>query len=238
MQRTRKPRGHPSTSRASRVSSDSQDRTRRLPGRWPAVPALDQEESCGNEAFNHVGSGRGPVEPHAPAGAPAPAIGWPTSGRCWRSSRSSRPRPDGRPSAVLALRPASAAEAEVPSRFVRSRCDRVTPRSPRSRTRMTPSSWSRFSRPRSMGQPLERRAGTADAILTDDPWSTSMSGVPDARRARSPADLQFAQAYDPNQALDGYVCGLHGGRRRRDGAARHAHRGLDGRLPGDDRSAR
>lgn len=54
------------------------------------------------------------------------------------------------------------------------------------------------------GTTLLRQSWDGDAFLTDDAWSASMNGFL-TKVGRTPPDLQVAQAYDPEQALDASV---------------------------------
>jgi hypothetical protein len=52
------------------------------------------------------------------------------------------------------------------------------------------------------GTALQLQSWNGGGILTDDAWSTSMTAFLKGA-GKTAADLQVAQAYDPNQALDG-----------------------------------
>lgn len=54
------------------------------------------------------------------------------------------------------------------------------------------------------GTALQRQSWDGDVFLTDDAWSTSMNAFL-TKEAKSPPDLQVAQAYDPEQVLDASV---------------------------------
>ncbi len=54
------------------------------------------------------------------------------------------------------------------------------------------------------GTPLEIQSWTGDALLADDPWSTSITTFL-ADNGKVPADLAVAQGYDPSQVLEGSV---------------------------------
>jgi hypothetical protein len=54
------------------------------------------------------------------------------------------------------------------------------------------------------GTTLETQSSTGDGILSDDAWSTSMTSFLTSV-GKTGTDLQFAQAYDPSQVLDGGV---------------------------------
>ena len=58
------------------------------------------------------------------------------------------------------------------------------------------------------GIPLQVQSWTGDTILTDDAWSTSVTGFLTAN-GKTPEDLRVAQAFDPTQALDGSVGVYH-----------------------------
>ena len=51
---------------------------------------------------------------------------------------------------------------------------------------------------------LQPQSWDGDGLLTDDPWSTSITSFLTAA-CKIPADLHVAQAYDPNQAIDAAV---------------------------------
>ena len=52
--------------------------------------------------------------------------------------------------------------------------------------------------------PLQVQSWTGDSVLSDDTWSTSLTAFL-AQAGRIQADLRVAQAFDPNQGLDGSV---------------------------------
>jgi len=54
------------------------------------------------------------------------------------------------------------------------------------------------------GAALQVQSWTGDSVLTDDSFSTSLTGSL-TKAGKTPEDLRFAQAYDPTQALDGSV---------------------------------
>ncbi len=54
------------------------------------------------------------------------------------------------------------------------------------------------------GTPLEIQSWTGDALLADDPWSTSITTFL-ADHGKLPADLEVAQGYDASQVLEGSV---------------------------------
>lgn len=54
------------------------------------------------------------------------------------------------------------------------------------------------------GTALQVQSWKGDGVLTDDAWSTSMTTFLTSS-GKTAADLQVAQAYDPNQALDGSI---------------------------------
>ena len=54
------------------------------------------------------------------------------------------------------------------------------------------------------GTALQVQSWTGDTILTDDAWSTSVTGFLTAS-GKTQQDLRVAQAFDPTQALDGSV---------------------------------
>jgi hypothetical protein len=54
------------------------------------------------------------------------------------------------------------------------------------------------------GSALQAQSWNGDGLLTDDPWSTSMTAFLTAS-CKLPADLHVAQSYDPNEALDASI---------------------------------
>jgi hypothetical protein len=54
------------------------------------------------------------------------------------------------------------------------------------------------------GSALQVQSWNGDGLLTDDPWSTSMTAFLTAS-CKLPADLHVAQSYDPNEALDASI---------------------------------
>jgi hypothetical protein len=54
------------------------------------------------------------------------------------------------------------------------------------------------------GSALQVQSWNGDGLLTDDPWSTSMTAFLTAS-CKVPADLHVAQSYDPNEALDASI---------------------------------
>ena len=54
------------------------------------------------------------------------------------------------------------------------------------------------------GSTLQVQSWNGDGLLTDDPWSTSMTAFLTAS-CKVPADLHVAQSYDPNEALDASI---------------------------------
>lgn len=54
------------------------------------------------------------------------------------------------------------------------------------------------------GTPLEVQSWTGDALLADDPWSTSITTFL-ASYDKTPADLEVAQGYDGTQVLEGSI---------------------------------
>jgi hypothetical protein len=106
--------------------------------------------------------------------------------------------------AVLALRPAPPAEAEVPVEsldplasddaevppVVADTHDAVELES------LLPATLS--------GTALQVQSWDGDGLLTDDPWSMSMTAFL-AALCKVPADLHVAQSYDPNMAVDASI---------------------------------
>ena len=54
------------------------------------------------------------------------------------------------------------------------------------------------------GTTLQVQSWNGDGLLTDDPWSTSMTAFLTAS-CKVPADLHVAQSYDPNEAIDASI---------------------------------
>jgi hypothetical protein len=54
------------------------------------------------------------------------------------------------------------------------------------------------------GSTLQVQSWNGDGLLTDDPWSASMTAFLTAS-CKLPADLHVAQSYDPNEALDASI---------------------------------
>ena len=105
--------------------------------------------------------------------------------------------------AVLALRPGPSAEAEVPTDSFDPNASEDTDVPPVADTHdalelesLLPATLS--------GTALQVQSWDGDGLLTDDPWSMSMSGFL-AAACKTPADLHVAQSYDANQALDASI---------------------------------
>ena len=172
------------------------------------------------------GSGRA----GSPARAPAAALEQQllAGARDPRAGRGDRRLDDGggpRPAARAPRRkPLAPVESFDPERLGRLRGP-AGRRHPRRRR-----DWSRSSRRRCPGRTLQVQSWNGDGLLTDDPWSTSMTAFLTAS-CKLPADLHVAPVVRPERGARCQRRCLHGGRRRRDGAARRTDRGLEGRLP-------
>ncbi len=100
---------------------------------------------------------------------------------------------------VLALRPAPSAEAQAPvESFDPNASEDTVP--PVADTHDAPELESLLPATLS-GTTLQVQSWDGDGLLTDDPWSTSMTAFL-ASVCKVPADLHVAQSYDPDQALD------------------------------------
>lgn len=109
--------------------------------------------------------------------------------------------------AVLALRPAASAEAGVPTDSFDPNASADTEVPPVADTHDAVELESLLPTTLS-GTALQAQSWDGDGLLTDDPWSTSMTSFLTAA-CKVPADLRVAQSYDPNQALDASVGVYH-----------------------------
>lgn len=105
--------------------------------------------------------------------------------------------------AVLALRPAPAAEANVPTDSFDPNATDDGEVPPVADTHDAPELESLLPATLS-GTTLQAQSWDGDGLLTDDPWSTSMTAFLTSV-CKVPADLHVAQSYDPNQALDASI---------------------------------
>jgi hypothetical protein len=102
--------------------------------------------------------------------------------------------------AVLALRPAPSAEAGVPTDSFDPNASADAEVPPVADTHDAVELESLLPTTLS-GTALQAQSWNGDGLLTDDPWSASMTAFLTAA-CKVPADLHVAQSYDPNQALD------------------------------------
>jgi hypothetical protein len=105
--------------------------------------------------------------------------------------------------AILALRPAVPSEAQVPVESFDPNASDDSEAPPVGDTHdavamesLLPTSLS--------GSTLQVQSWNGDGLLTDDPWSTSMTAFLTAS-CKVPGDLHVAQSYDPNEALDASI---------------------------------
>ena len=110
--------------------------------------------------------------------------------------------------AVLALRPAApSAEAQAPVESVDPNASDDTEVPPVADTHDAPELESLLPATLS-GTTLQAQSWDGDGLLTDDPWSTSMTAFLTSV-CKVPADLHVAQSYDPDQALDASIGVYH-----------------------------
>ena len=167
---------------------------------------------------------------------PAPARAAPTCGRSSRSSRSSRRPPAGRPSrssrsADPTPRPAMRRPSPA-TRPTRTPSDDPSTR-PVADTHDAPDLEARPAGRRQRGDPPDPERHRRRDSSSDDAWSTTVTTFLTSV-GKTATDLQFAQACRPGRDARRQLRGLPRPRRRRRQAARHADRGLEGRLPGPE----
>jgi hypothetical protein len=109
--------------------------------------------------------------------------------------------------AVLALRPGPSAEAEVPTESFDPNATDDSEVPPVADTHDAVELESLLPATLS-GTTLQAQSWDGDGLLTDDPWSTSMTAFLTSV-CKTPADLHVAQSYDPNQALDASIGVYH-----------------------------
>jgi hypothetical protein len=109
--------------------------------------------------------------------------------------------------AVLALRPAPSAEAQVPTDSFDPNATDDTEVPPVADTHDAPELESILPATLS-GTTLQVQSWDGDGLLTDDPWSTSMTAFLTSV-CKVAADLHVAQSYDPDQALDASIGVYH-----------------------------
>jgi hypothetical protein len=104
---------------------------------------------------------------------------------------------------VLALRPGPSAEAEIPEEsidpFPSEDAEEPSFDDTHDAVELEPLLPTTLS-----GTALQVQSWDGDGLLTDDPWSMSMTAFLTAA-CKVPADLQVAQSYDPNQAIDASI---------------------------------
>ena len=104
---------------------------------------------------------------------------------------------------VLVLRPGPSAEAEVPIETFDPEATEDSEVPPVADTHDAAELESLL--PATLnGTALVAQSWDGDGLLTDDPWSTSMTAFLTAA-CKLPADLHVAQSYDPNSALDASI---------------------------------
>ncbi len=105
--------------------------------------------------------------------------------------------------AVLALRPAAAPEALAPVESIDPNASDDTEVPPVGDTHDAIAMESLLPTTLS-GNAMQIQSWNGDGVLTDDPWSASMTAFL-AASCKLPTDLHVAQSYDPNEALDASV---------------------------------
>ena len=105
--------------------------------------------------------------------------------------------------AVLALRPAAAPEALAPVESIDPNASDDSEVPPAGDTHDAIAMESLLPTTLS-GNAMQIQSWNGDGVLTDDPWSASMTAFL-AASCKLPTDLHVAQSYDPNEAIDASV---------------------------------